>query len=1711
MLSIGGFDYLGGLMDSFDLCDSVVGDYRAYIESFLTIKDQRIDSFVKDKFEAGVFWPEPLLQLNPQYEKPASLKDLVDSGTLHPDCIPIFGDLTLYAHQVQAIEAAQRWENYILTTGTGSGKSLTYLVPIVDHILKNPSSERKVRAIIVYPMNALINSQALALDEMLKNTDKVTFARYTGQENDDTKKEIQANPPDIFLTNYVMLELILTRPHESKFVRPDADLRFLVLDELHTHRGRQGADVAMLVRKLRERCRNPELLCIGTSATVAGGETRDERSREVADAAEKIFGAPFKPENVIEESLVSLSSLVGEKSYQEPSADELRKALSEPLGENPSDEEIARNPLAMWLERRFGLDMQEDGSLGRAVPISLTQGAEELANTTGETPETCRERLKELLLVGNEVELEDEARLFAFKLHQFATQGGSVYATLEAPEERYLTMDGQVFAPGADEREDRLLFPLNFCRDCGQEYYLVTWDDSNQTAWPRLPFAAEIDTDEESLTEGYILVDTEELWEDSLERLPDHWLEQKKSGELKVKSTYKNSVPQRRRLLPDGVHAADEEQGVICWYVPKPFRFCLNCGITYERTSEFRKLSRLSSDGRSTSTTLMAISAIEWMKRHDAPAPEARKLLSFTDNRQDASLQAGHFNDFVQAALLRGAIFRALTEEGGLTHEVIGQKVFDALNLDRARYSKEVVEHGPKAGKADQVFQKYLEYRVLEDLRKGWRVVQPNLEQCGLLKIMYKGLDEVCELEKPWEHNPVLANTEPETRRKAIVELLNHLRSNLAIDVAVLEFGPLEQLRKEAYDSLKEPWTFSEDEILKQSALFVLPDYLSDQRHALFSLTPRSLVGKYLRRRATWGIDYDLSDDDYFQLLADLIEALVKCGLLVRVEKTVNYTDYTGIRLPADILIWEKGDGEFPGPDPVRTRRVQTVASPETQAKANAFFKRFYSEVAENLIGIEGREHTGQVDSINREKREKAFHDGELACLFCSPTMELGIDISDLNLVHLRNIPPTPANYAQRSGRAGREGQQALILAYCSSGSGHDQYFFHRKEKMVAGRVVPPRLDLANEELLRAHIHSIWLGKVGEYLGKSIDERIIDTELPGYPLKDDFVARLELSEKRYAECLAECRGVLSSCHGLQDAGWYTDEWLEQVLRNAAGEFDRSFGRWRELLATAEAQMDAAHHVIKRSKSKDERQQAKRRYDEASRQQNLLLCMDVKRDESDFNPYRYLACEGFLPGYNFPRLPVRAFVGRSPKDGQYISRPRFLAVSEFGPSNLIYHEGNKYRVSFSMLPPEGPEERMVRAKLCKACGYFHEGDAANNDLCENCGVELSGPNVDLVTNLFEMTAVTAYRADRITCDEEERVREGYRLSTQFRFSPGAGGTLQRDKAVVTGTGGSTLLELTYAPTAELWKVNNGWRRSRDTGFYLNKKNGKWRGSIEKEEDPQNYIGGVRIMARDTRNTLFVKPAGESPMEEEELCSLQYALKRGIEAAFEIEEGELATELIGSGDGQAIMYYDDAEGGLGVLARLVEEPDAVARVAAEAVGICHFDEEGNEQEGFKDCSRACYECLLSYTNQRDHFKLDRRLVRDLLMALAGSATQLQHGERSYDEQYEWLRKRTDPDSDLERKFLDRLYEKKLRLPDDTQRTIREAGCQADFFYEAYTSVFCDGSVHDSPTQKARDEECRSRLKELGYRVVVIRYDRDLDEQMVEYKDVFGEGGS
>ncbi len=249
------------------------------------------------------------------------MDELVRDGKLHPDAARIFrvkkersdtGDdypIVFHKHQRDAIETAATGKSYVLTTGTGSGKSLAYIVPIVDRVLREGTG-KGTKAIIVYPMNALANSQLVELEKFLEfgfgGKPPVTFRRYTGQESHDERQEILASPPDVLLTNYVMLDLVMTRPDERlSLIKAARGLEFLVLDELHTYRGRQGADVGMLVRRVREACEAADTLqCVGTSATMSSGGTLAEQRAEVARVATQIFGTEVEPDSVITETLV---------------------------------------------------------------------------------------------------------------------------------------------------------------------------------------------------------------------------------------------------------------------------------------------------------------------------------------------------------------------------------------------------------------------------------------------------------------------------------------------------------------------------------------------------------------------------------------------------------------------------------------------------------------------------------------------------------------------------------------------------------------------------------------------------------------------------------------------------------------------------------------------------------------------------------------------------------------------------------------------------------------------------------------------------------------------------------------------------------------------------------------------------------------------------------------------------------------------------------------------------------------------------------------------------------------------------------------------------------------------------------------------------------------------------------------------------------------
>ncbi len=307
----------GSPMDVFELDDWLIKRYEAFSRSFVRIRSDEIRGEVDAGYTERRFWPAPLLQINPYYYKDGgALAELVGEPGLHPEVPDIFVDadagptepdrsLKLHCHQAQAIEIALSDKNYVVTTGTGSGKSLCFFIPIVDVSLKAKriAPAPKTRAIVIYPMNALANSQMEELRKFLGDDGPVSFARYTGQEGSDERERIRKNAPDILLTNFMMLEMLMTRQADlDRGVLSNCrGLRFIVLDELHTYRGRQGADVAMLMRRLKARlCREgPDPICIGTSATMSRHHDEIARNRAVAAVASSIFGTPIGFDAVI--------------------------------------------------------------------------------------------------------------------------------------------------------------------------------------------------------------------------------------------------------------------------------------------------------------------------------------------------------------------------------------------------------------------------------------------------------------------------------------------------------------------------------------------------------------------------------------------------------------------------------------------------------------------------------------------------------------------------------------------------------------------------------------------------------------------------------------------------------------------------------------------------------------------------------------------------------------------------------------------------------------------------------------------------------------------------------------------------------------------------------------------------------------------------------------------------------------------------------------------------------------------------------------------------------------------------------------------------------------------------------------------------------------------------------------------------------------------
>lgn len=1484
-------------MNIIELYESLKGSYKSYLQSFVAIKDERIKDEVSESIKNEKLWRKALIQFNPNFKQGIGVKELIAKGLpIHKD-LEYFFDKPFYKHQQDAIELGCQDKEFIVTSGTGSGKSRTFMATVFNYILLHDEAcKDKTIAIIVYPMNALINSQAEELsrykaeyEERTGHPCPFTFGKYTGQENEEARGKIQQTPPNIILTNYMMLELLMTRAGKEEDLRKCflENLHFLVFDELHTYRGMQGSDVSFLIRRIKSLATG-RVLCFGTSATMVADDsmTYSQQREKVAEVASCIFGSSYSKEQVIDETLaIGLSD-------DEPTDGELRICINNPV-----------------------------------------------------------------------------------------------------------------------------------------------------------------------------------------------------------------------------LHSAD----IHTAFVPSPLMYDPTARVVYKgKQSEYSKLSRIGGEGRSTATTVLSYEDIILMQKMGI-AQSDRKVLTFVDARQDAALQAGHFNDFIRIGKIRSAIWNAIKDATEpIDNTKIARMVLDNLHLEvDDYYAKPQKLRGKRANDIKNIMERYLSTIIYDDLAGNWTVIMPNLEDCALLNIGYKYLHDEITGENNSERLydiPELEGLDDEQKEEFITQILDYLRHKLCIYSSERTIQAVKDTSKAVRENLKAPWTLDEsDTIDEANELFVI----RPRRRNAYNLESggyRSKLGIFIRDYIEKNTGRTINnEDDYTHYVIRLFEAL--SNYIIH-ENGTYQLDY-------GCILWQEGDKQHIRRDLVRHRILE--GGKWLDKEPNHYFQQFYQSIPLKDVCLEAKDHTGQVSKEDRENREREFREGKFPILYCSPTMELGIDIKDLSVVGMRNVPPTPANYTQRAGRAGRSGQAALVYTYCRPRNSHENYYLAHPEKMVKGEVKAPRMELVNEELFRTHLHSTILSlcPITE-LSDGIKELVDCNDINNITLKDEVRVALQLSPERKEQVKSVFRQIMNDSF-LKDRMetehpiWFTEHWLDNILANYEYDFDKALNRWRSLYKQAQTQIEEASRVINNriygENSKEKREaHIKQLRGESLRDMLLGVNQGKNKEENEFYPYRYLASEGFLPGYNFTKLPQRALLQYKSDKVECLSRPKRLALREFGPQNIIYNNGGKFRISRMQILSEVIPHKFFYNPKTGVVYKDEENTIHHTDI-------ITGESLDGVAKLIpgmciEAQDMVAVEAEKITCHEEERSRKFYKTKTYFASDdPRA-----ISECELKSPHGEHLANIRYIPSCRLTYILESRNDDNANGFAFDTKTGDWisnerlaRIQEEADKNPEeaDRTKFVKLFTETTANAIYIQPLEALLLDRKEAVrTFLYAFKQAIEDVFQIEGSEMGAEVMGEGATPNILIYENAEGSLGVLSRLVHEPEAYRNVVKRAYEIC-FNKPELTQDEINELTPADYSNLLNYYNQPYHQQIDIRLIYRTLKLMQEAKVETHHAGQSlgYDEQYAALEVARDHNSSTEYEFLKYLYDHHLRLPDKAQPMFpEEYYVQPDFMYGDRIVVFCDGTPHDRPEIQKDDREKREVLEDAGFVVLAWHYATPLADFIREYSDIF-----
>jgi hypothetical protein len=1719
-------------MNPFQVLDDVQRGYRKYVESFQRIASPDVLPKLAEEIENGeLLWKDPYIQIARRFKPGGALESLMPN-TLHPDCRKVFfrdendrnsPPITLHAHQLRSVQADAAGKNFLVSTGTSSGKSFCFYIPIVNACLKS-QGQKGIKAIVVYPLNALANSQYWNMARRLhgsgvkigkftgqtEQTDKVAmeaYRRITG--NTDpfdseilSREEMFKSPPDILITNYKMLEYMLIRPTDRQMLEPAwaQALQYIVLDEAHTYEGRRGADVAMLVRRLKRRMRaHNRVRCIATSATIVQADDPVQAHKEVSLFFRQLFGEELGEYITEEDEELTPASLPIPAGLPDDAAlladfhpgqgDARWQAAEALLGRSLEAHE--RNPLSLrsLLDRYEGYHflleaLRTQPQQEKAIVDALQTRLPDLS--AGQ----ARFCIQALLRLGM-VETPDRRQLIPVKLHSFFQSGSKIFRCLRCD---FLTLRGESLCPRcASQGLTLALYPLHFCRACGNELAGVTWDEQGHSRpW-------DMDQDEgRSRTAGYLFRLTDPAaWLDVQQSVPPDWLKQ--NGDPRKGKEKHVPIPITVDLAANSVREGALDPGNTHAYgafAHFPIKMCPACGVVRtERANEGNKLTFVTKMGRSTAVNVLTLA----MLAAEQDMPQAKALI-FCDIRQDAALQAGNMDDWYAHSLFRVLLCKALKDspaDGWDTQEIV-ERLFQDL-YDRDFFDAHLPGVDLSSPKRQAVINDYLAYCLLEDLAISRWYTDVNPEEVGLLRVRYDGLDDLAT-----EVAPQFPGLSAGQVYDLLLGILEELRRNKSYSFDAWKD------HKRFWDRFKQLGSAdAEPEPFLIPQVYAVPNVMVLQSTDSNAIDPLR-VGPNTRLRR-W-VERDYGNPDFLLLAIDILQ---KHNLLVQsqygagpnrvVGLTLNYTRLrisgketnAGQRCPKCGQIYWWQESERCASPRCATTKLEPVSA---HADRQRYYRDLYAGTAP-LPDIDVEDHSQMVSDERRVEREKYFADNEkrLNVLACTPTMELGIDIGELSTVIMRNVPPNPANYIQRAGRAGRRGQGALAVTFCSTTgeSTHDRHFFRHPAQMIAGRILIPRFDLRNEGLLRSHLNAL-ISEVAsiKLLGPNQDyfeplTTNVDRLKPSEAMRETIQTQLAQQQTAIQQAVADLflTDLTLECASMGPifAGWTADFYA---------------GFESQLNALADEHANVNREIDAMNKGVDPVTGRKIHYDAdlaaalVQRREDIVTggkgTGSKKRRVVGNCPYtmdQWLATRGFLPGYAFSGDYV--MVQFPSTDGDFAREPQ-RALREFGPRAICYAHKRRWRVEGIVF---GTED-LLQFKRCETCGRIYQVKISTPPVCA-CGKLLEPP-----VTAMKMPSVRVKSLNRISRWEEIResrsfvIEETVELPVAVRtcaYLPDPAAPVQQPTTVAF-VPGTRVTMINYrskfaggeGPAAGPVNAN----LEHKAGYAI--EGGQWQLRAPDSQRPDDewralYASGIHDAIH-----LSISDCDKDIRDAFE-ATLRYALLLGLALALRQGPSEIRACKITSAaeDTVEILFYEATSGSAGALARVLEN-NTLRDVVSLALESLHFDADGTDLR--PECIDSCYECLQDFFNQREHKNLKRHLVRDYLLWLrdAHSAPVENDGWQTLIDSLHGH------GADNEKRFLILLRDNGLPLPQKHHYPLPEQGApitEIDFKVGSI-HVLVDGSVHHNKWNQQIDNTVREALRMEGYSILEFDTDNETD---------------